>query len=63
MTQEVRKCPLCGDEVPLAQYRSHVSGESHELQQYALDLIRRTHPDWIEDDGACAKCMEYYERL
>jgi len=28
-----------------------------------LDLIKKDHPDWVKEDGACPKCKAYYESL
>ncbi len=41
--------------------------EAQELvdvaEQYVLDLIKKDHPDWVSSDGACPKCIKYYENL
>ena len=31
--------------------------------KYVIEKIRRDHPKWVEKDGACPKCLEYYEKL
>lgn len=36
---------------------------SHIAEQWLIDKIRADHPDWIANDGACPKCIEYYEKL
>ena len=28
-----------------------------------LDMIQQDHPDWVEKDGACLPCVEYYKGL
>jgi hypothetical protein len=52
------RCPVCKkfveeDMVKLCQ----------EADDWILTTIRRAHPDWIETDGSCSKCIEYYKRL
>jgi hypothetical protein len=53
-----RKCPVCGkvseeDMIRLCE----------EAQGWIIDTIRRAHPDWVEKDGSCSKCLEYYKKL
>ncbi|MDX8402825.1 MAG: hypothetical protein R8K54_00270 [Mariprofundaceae bacterium] len=47
-------CPLCGKERDT---------EEHEVEHYVLKLIRKDHPDWMEKDGACKLCIEYYQHI
>ncbi len=35
----------------------------HITEQFMLDMIQRDHPDWVEKDGACLPCVEYYKDL
>ncbi|MGH7806504.1 MAG: hypothetical protein ACRENT_00230 [Thermodesulfobacteriota bacterium] len=32
-------------------------------ERWVLDFIKKQHPEWTEKDGACPKCIEYYEDL
>ena len=32
-------------------------------EKFVLDSIRFDHPDWIDEEGDCPKCNEYYESL
>ena len=32
-------------------------------EKYLRNTIRIEHPEWIEKDGSCKKCDEYYESL
>lgn len=51
-------CPLCGMEL------APESIEIHRLaEEYVLEKIRADHPEWIADDGACPKCVEFYRAL
>jgi hypothetical protein len=47
-------CPLCHKETDTLY---------HIAEQAVIDLIKRNHPEWVEPDGACKKCIEYYESL
>jgi hypothetical protein len=50
------KCPLCGREMSrnLAVYLDHT-------QQHVIDQIKKEHPEWVAEDGACKPCAEYYK--
>ena len=30
---------------------------------FPLTTIRNSNPEWVESDGACAKCLDYYSQL
>jgi hypothetical protein len=32
-------------------------------ENYTLNLIRSEHPEWVEPDGSCKRCEEYYMSL
>lgn len=49
-----KKCTLCGQE---AEDLYSIA------EKYVLDLIKSEHPEWVESDGACSKCIEYYNAL
>ena len=50
------RCSTCGARVSadMLIYREHINN-------HIVDLIKSDHPDWIESDGICRKCVEYYE--
>ena len=50
-------CPVCAKAVSedLRAYIDHT--ESH-----IIDVIRKKHPEWIEKDGLCHKCLDYYKK-
>ena len=50
------RCSACGVMVngEMLVYRDHVN-------KHVIDLIKGDHPDWVEQDGICNKCVEYYE--
>lgn len=49
------KCNVCGEHVEgdLLVYIDHTEG-------HIMEEIRADHPDWVQKDGLCAKCVEYY---
>jgi len=57
------KCPLCHRYFPVDNLRVHAKSESEELQRYTIDMIRSLHPEWVQEDGSCPKCWEYYSLL
>ncbi len=32
-------------------------------EQYMLEVIKNEHPEWVEKDGSCKRCEEYYYNL
>lgn len=50
-------CPICQEKVSeeLTSYMDHT--ESH-----IVDVIKEKHPDWVEEDGLCQKCLDYYRK-
>ena len=57
------ECSLCGEQVRSSELARHRQRDAEELRDYTLQLIRRSHPDWVADDGSCKKCVEDYEQL
>jgi hypothetical protein len=49
-------CPTCGKTIPLDLpiIISHT-------EEHIIDVIKRDHPDWVEKDGICKKCYEFYK--
>ena len=49
-------CPICRELIPgdVVKYTQH--GDKH-----IVDLLKYDHPDWVEQNGLCAKCYEYYK--
>lgn len=50
-------CPTCGKGLPreLLVIIPHTEG-------HIVDAIKEKHPDWIESNGICKKCYEYYKK-
>jgi hypothetical protein len=51
------RCPVCGEEVceDIHEYMDHT-------ERHIIDIIKKDHPEWVEKDGLCRKCREYYEK-
>ena len=50
-------CSLCGKEVQkdLLLFIDHTN-------KHIIDEIKKKHPDWVDDEGVCKPCEEYFER-
>ncbi len=51
------QCPMCGN----AMERNLVLFLDH-TQQHVIDKIKEEHPDWVESDGVCRPCADYYQK-
>ena len=51
-------CSLCGDDVAPAHWTDH-----RDIENFVLVEIRRLHPEWIEESGACRRCLRAYRLL
>ena len=50
------RCPLCGEIIPRELLAITAHGQEH-----ILDEIKKKHPKWVEKDGLCKKCYDYYK--
>lgn len=55
---EKKYCPVCHKVTKAAVVDVCVT--AHE---YLIEKIKKEHPEWVEKDGACPKCLEYYKKL
>ncbi|MEW6008711.1 MAG: hypothetical protein AB1629_03670 [Candidatus Omnitrophota bacterium] len=51
-------CPICQKKVDASIIKACT-----EAEKYVIENIRRSHPEWVEKDGACPKCIDYYKNL
>ncbi|MDP8249174.1 MAG: hypothetical protein P9M00_13625 [Candidatus Tritonobacter lacicola] len=55
MKEKKGKCPICGK-----------GGHDQSLhiieQSWLYELIKKYRPEWVQEDGACPKCVEFYEK-
>lgn len=56
--QPALECQLCGDRVAREAWVDH-----RDTENFVLLEIRRLHPAWIEQDGACRRCIRAYRLL
>ena len=49
------QCPLCGKQMDrdLILFLDHTN-------QHVIDRIKKSHPEWIAENGACEPCVAYY---
>ncbi len=50
----MQRCSLCGKQADIV----HI-----EAEQYILDVIKKDHPEWVNKNGSCKACMDYYKKL
>jgi hypothetical protein len=50
-------CPVCHKKIP---YELHAIN-SH-TERHIVDEIKKKHPEWVEGDGMCGKCYDYYKK-
>ncbi|MFQ5743614.1 MAG: hypothetical protein ACE5HV_08495 [Acidobacteriota bacterium] len=58
MNEEMVTCPLCAQSVEELEYALHES-----VDRVVLDWIRRQHPDWVDEDGVCKRCVDLYRAM
>jgi len=51
------KCSVCSEKVQggLIDLREHTD-------KHIVDLIKEKHPEWVEENGICQKCIDYYQQ-
>src|SRR5687768_11685896 len=51
------QCPLCHKQVErdLLIFLDHT-------QSHVIDEIKKSHPEWVESDGTCQPCADYYRK-
>lgn len=48
-------CPICRESVEKLLYKFHVESEG-----MVIDRIKISNPEWVENDGICSRCVDYY---
>lgn len=50
-------CTVCGEKVEdnLITFKEHTD-------EHIIDVIKQEHPQWVEQDGICTKCLDYYRK-
>ena len=47
-------CKLCNKEV---------DSLIHSLEHFGINFIKEQNPEWVQEDRACPKCIDYYKNL
>jgi hypothetical protein len=62
--QGVFRCPICGENVTAGEIRAHAARDDERFREGLLIArIKKDHPEWVEADGACERCIEYYRQI
>ncbi|MEO6455599.1 MAG: S8 family serine peptidase [Ginsengibacter sp.] len=48
-------CPLCKDIVDKLVYRFH-----HDSERSVIEKIKHEFPEWTVNDGACSRCVDFF---
>lgn len=51
-------CPVCKKETD-----ANMIDICNSAYKYVMERIKARHPEWLEKDGACPKCVEYYKKI
>ncbi len=58
------QCPLCSETVSVGELRAHAALDDQRFRAgLVIARIKEDHPEWMEADGACPKCLEYYRGI
>ena len=50
-------CPVCGEHL-----KRELDVVIPHTEEHIIDLIKKDHPDWVEKDGMCKICYDYYKK-
>ncbi len=51
------RCPVCG-QVMTDDLKAYVD----HTERHIVAEIRKRHPEWVDSDGVCRKCLEHFRR-
>ena len=53
----VYTCPVCQKQIErdLVRFLSHTD-------EHVIEVIKQKHPEWVESDGICHRCYDYYRK-
>ncbi len=54
------RCPICHRVLDELDYADH---RKTETRRRVVNFIQTQHPEWVEQDGICPRCVSAYERL
>ena len=50
-------CPVCKKAIS-----RDLSVVITHTEEHIVNIIKKKHPDWVEKDGLCKRCHEYYKK-
>ncbi len=53
--EETYYCPLCQQVV-----QEHLRPIHETAEEWVISHIKETHPEWIESNGACPNCIQFF---
>lgn len=53
-----KECPICNKVVD-----EKVIQVCQDAEAWIIQSIKRSHPNWVSEDGTCPKCLEYYKNI
>ena len=48
-------CSVCNQDVS-----GDLVNVTDHTERHIVDLIKHDHPNWVEQNGVCQKCLDYY---
>lgn len=54
----IYKCQICDRAIHEEHALEHIKTE-----EYLIELIRKSHPQWHHKEPTCRECIEYYRKL
>jgi len=56
-------CPLCQELFPPEALRGYILHEQTSILDYTIEMIKTMNPEWVKEDGSCARCWKFYADL
>ena len=50
-------CPTCDQKMPY-----DVKMIVPHTEEHIIEVIKKKHPNWVEENGICGKCYAYYKK-
>ena|SRR5437867_3413100 len=58
------RCPICGETVKAGEIRAHAARDDERFREgLVIARIKQDHPEWVEADGACERCLDHYRQM
>lgn len=50
-------CSVCGEKI-----EGGITALIDHTEAHIISHIKKSHPEWIEDNGVCTKCLDYLRK-